>query len=311
MRLDLWLAARFTYRSRAEWQNAVRRGEILLNGGKTRPARILHGDETVDFVVPDLPEPPVSADYRILAEFPQFIVVEKPGNLPVHPSGRFFNHTLLMFLRRDLGAELYPVNRIDRETSGIVVFARTPPAAARLSGVLAEHSVRKKYLVLVHGSFASETMRAAGWLSADPRSPVRKKRRFTSDRPDDPEAESCDTEFIRIKCLEGFSELVCILHSGRLHQIRATLCSLGFPVVGDKLYGPDETIFGRFADGRMTDADKNLLMAERQCLHAFELEMTNPFDGKNYRFVSPPPPVFSELEKRLFADSLPSAEKLP
>ena len=113
-RLDAWLAARFTYRSRSEWQQAVRRGEIVLNGERTRPARILHGDETVDFIVPDLPEPPVATDYRILADPPQYIVVDKPGNLPVHPSGCFFNHTLLMLLRRDLGTELYPVNRIDR-----------------------------------------------------------------------------------------------------------------------------------------------------------------------------------------------------
>ena len=91
-RLDAWLAARFTYRSRSEWQQAVRRGEIILNGTRTRPARILRGDETVDFIVPDIPEPPVRTDFRILADEPQYLAVEKPGNLPVHPSGRFFNH---------------------------------------------------------------------------------------------------------------------------------------------------------------------------------------------------------------------------
>ena len=300
MRLDLWLAARFTYRSRAEWQNAVRRGEILLNGASARPARILRGGETVEFIVPDLPEPPVSADYHILADFPQYIVVDKPGDLPVHPSGRFFNHTLLMLLRRDLGADFYPVNRIDRETSGIVVFARTPSAAARLSGSLAKHPVRKKYLVFVHGCFPSAPLRAAGWLSADPHSTVRKKRRFTFDRPDGPDPESSDTEFIRLKCSEGFSELSCLLHTGRLHQIRATLCSLGFPVVGDKLYGLDDTVFSRFADGKMTDADKKTLLVDRQCLHASEMEMTDPFDGKEKRFVSPLPPLLSDLENRLF-----------
>ncbi len=300
MRLDLWLAGRFTYRSRAEWQNAIRRGEILLNGTSTRPARVLRGDETVDFVVPDLPEPPVCTDYHIVADLPQYLVVDKPGDLPVHPSGRFFNHTLLMLLRRDLGVELYPVNRIDRETSGMVVFARTPSAAAQLSRSLSRHSVRKKYLVFVHGCFPSPTLRAVGWLSADPLSSVRKKRRFTFDPPDDPDAESSDTEFVLLKKSDGFSELSCLLHTGRLHQIRATLFSLGFPVVGDKLYGLDESIFSRFADGKMTDADKNTLLSDRQCLHASELQMTDPFDGTEKRFCSPLPTALCELEKRLF-----------
>ena len=299
-RLDQWLAARFTYRSRAEWQTAIRQGEILLNGVATRPARILHGDETVDFIVPDLSEPPVATDYRILADLPQYIVVDKPGNLPVHPSGCFFTHTLLMLLRRDLGTELYPVNRIDRETSGIVMFARTPAAAAALSRTLSKHTVRKKYLVFVHGKVPFEHHRAVGWLSADPDSSVRKKRRFTLEKTDDPETENCDTEFIRIKCSGEFSLLSCLLHTGRLHQIRATLFSMGFPVVGDKLYGPDETIFRRFADGNMTDADEKVLLIDRQCLHAEEMEMTDPFDGKVKKFISPLPPGLSDLKKRLF-----------
>ena len=239
-------------------------------------------------------------DYRILADLPQYLVVDKPGDLPVHPSGRFFNHTLSMLLRRDLGTELYPVNRIDRETSGMVIFARTPSAAARLSKALAEHSVRKKYLVFVHGCFPDASLRAVGWLSADPLSAVRKKRRFTFERPEDPDAESSDTEFIRVRHSERFSELSCLLHTGRLHQIRATLCSLGFPVVGDKLYGLDESIFSRFADGKMTDADKDMLLVDRQCLHASEMEMTDPFDGKEKRFFSPLPPLLSGLEERLF-----------
>ena len=296
LRLDAWLAGRFTYRSRTEWQNAVRAGEILLNGTRTRPSRLLHGDEIIDFVVPDLPEPAVRTDFRILAETPQYLAVEKPGDLPVHPSGCFFNHTLLMLLRKEYG-ELYPVNRIDRETSGIVLFARTPESAGTLSAALTRRTVGKKYVVYVHGEFPAEPYRAVGWLSPDPISAIRKKRRFTIEKPGSMEAEDCDTEFVHSTFFKGISKLECLLHTGRLHQIRATLFSLGFPVVGDKLYGLDDTIFGRFADGKMTESDKKLLLIERQALHAFELKMTDPFDGKEKTFVSPVPAELTALEK--------------
>ncbi|MBO4631826.1 MAG: RluA family pseudouridine synthase, partial [Lentisphaeria bacterium] len=220
LRLDCWLAARFTYRSRSEWQTAVRSGEILLNGAQTRPSRILHGDEIIDFQFPDQQEPPVRTDYRILADFPQYAVVDKPGNLPVHPAGRFFQHTLLILLQKKYG-QMYPVNRLDRETSGTVLFARTPKAAARLAEALSDSKVSKKYLVYVHGCFPEGRTRASGWLAPDAGSPIRKKRRFTARKPNSPDCETCDTEFICLRQNRFYSKLECILHTGRLHQIRA------------------------------------------------------------------------------------------
>ena len=294
-RLDCWLASRFTYRSRSEWQQAVRRGEIVLNGSRTRPSRILHGDEIIDFIVPDIPEPPVRTDFRILADCPKYLAVEKPGNLPVHPSGRFFNHTLLMLLRPEFG-ELYPVNRLDRETSGIILFAREPAAAAALSAALTKHAVLKKYIAYVHGHFPAAPLHAAGWLSSDPGSSIRKKRRFTFEKPISDPAESSDTEFRLLSGKNDLSKVECILHTGRLHQIRATLFSLGFPVVGDKLYGLDDTIFDRFSDGKMTEEDKKILVVDRQALHACELKMTDPFDGKEKTFSSPLPAELKVLE---------------
>ena len=299
LRLDCWLAARFTYRSRAEWQSAIRSGEIRLNGAETRPARVLRGDEIIDFQLPDRQEPSVRTDYRILADFPQYTVLDKPGNLPVHPAGCFFHHTLLMLLQKQYG-QMFAVNRLDRETSGTVLLARTPKAAARLAAALSEPGVAKKYLVYVHGCFPAGRMRAAGWLSPDPESVVRKKRRFTFQKPDSPDCETCDTEFLRLhhNCL--FSKLECVLHTGRLHQIRATLFSLGFPIVGDKLYGLDDQIFDRFSDGRMTESDKKTLIVDRQALHACKLRMTDPFDGVEKTFSAPVPAELTDLERILF-----------
>ena len=297
LRLDFWLASRFSYRSRSEWRDAVRSGDILLNGAPAKPSRILRGDETVDFLAPDIPEPPVRTDYRILAETPHYIAVDKPASLPVHPSGRFFNHTLLMLLRRDFG-EVYPVNRIDRETSGIVLFARTGEAAAKLAEAIAARSAHKKYLVYVHGRFTPEHVRAAGWLSPDPDSSIRKKRRFTDWKPDHPECEDADTEFRLLSSFGPLSKLECRLYTGRRHQIRATLFSLGFPVAGDKLYGLDDRIFARFSDGVMTERDRELMLGlDRQALHAAELTLTDPFDRQEKVFTSPLPEELLNLEK--------------
>ena len=292
MRLDHWLTSRFTYRSRTEWQKAIRDSQILLNGKKTRPSRILHGDEIIDFDFGNIEEPPVRTDYSILYENPHFIAVAKPGNIPVHPAGRFFNHTLLMLLRKNYG-ELYVVNRLDRETSGIVLFARSSEAAAALSGCLARREAFKKYIVLVHGDFP-QTLDGTGWLSPDTASTIRKKRRFTVEKPDllSDDVEDCKTVFNLLEKCGPLSKVECILHTGRLHQIRATLCSLGFPVAGDKLYGVDDTIFSRYADGIMTAQDRENLLYERQALHAWKLEFISPFNGEKVCFEAPFPDEF-------------------
>lgn len=298
MRLDQYLARRFTYHSRSAWQESIRKGEILLNGRKTRSSRILQGEEQIDFNFPEKEEPPVRSDYILLAEEKQYIVVSKPGNLPVHPSGRYFNHTLLMILRKKY-PELFIVNRLDRETSGTVLLARSAKASALLCKAMEQRKIYKEYVVYVYGKFPEEPFTARGYLSADPASPVRKKRRFTYGKPPEKECpcEECSTSFSLIKQYSSLAKVCCILHSGRLHQIRATLCSLGYPVMGDKLYGLDAKIFARFSDGKMTEEDKKLLLIDRQALHAKVLQFESPFDGTLLTFTAPLPEELISLEK--------------
>lgn len=291
VRLDQYLAGRFTYRSRTLWQDWVRRGVLKLNGRRTRPSRVLHAGEIVslDMTLEAVPEPPVRTDYAVLAETPDFLAVDKPGDLPVHPSGRYFNHTLQRLLLPRFGA-VHPVNRLDRETSGIVLFARSGAAARKLAELFETGAIRKTYAALVFGDFP-ETLAANGFMSADPVSPVHKKRRFTFDLPAGAEAvETCSTDFVLRGRSDGLSLVECRPHTGRLHQLRATLFSLGFPLAGDKLYGPDDTIFLRFRADAMTDSDRARLRLERQALHAEKLEFVSPFTGEPLVFRSPLPP---------------------
>lgn len=298
-RLDMYLSARFTYRSRAEWQKTVRAGEILLNGLPTRPSRLLHAGETLSFELADDSEPEVRTDFSVLHETPDFLVVSKPGNLPVHPAGCYFANTLLMLLRKEYG-ELFVVNRLDRETSGLVLLARNAAAARKLSRMVEHRNVKKQYVVFVHGVFPREHLSADGFLSPDPGSEVRKKRRYTAERPEGPDTEDCRTDFTLLASCGNFSMLECLLHTGRFHQIRATLFSLGFPVVGDKLYGPDDSIYLRYTKKALTDEDRKRLVLDRQALHAWRMEFPSPFDRSELSFEAPLPPELTQLKEQCF-----------
>lgn len=292
-RLDFYLASRFTYRSRTAWQKAIRDGEIRLNGRKTHASRQLHTGEmiTLQMSGAELDEPPVRTDFSILLDTPAFLAVNKPPDLPSHPSGRYFNHTLQRLLLPDFGT-VHPVNRLDRETSGTMLFAKSGQAAKKLAALFETGSIRKTYLALVFGDFPEE-WNATGFLSADPNSKIGKKRRFTTDLPEDAEdAVPCSTDFQKISYRDEMSLIRCLPHTGRLHQIRATLFSGGFPMVGDKLYGPDETVFLRFIKDTMTTEDRTILRMDHQALHAASLAFRSPFTGDDLCIQAPLPDDF-------------------
>ena len=269
LRLDIFLAKRFPYHSRSGWQKAVSDGEILLNGQKTKASRALHAGEKIAFVPKNpLPEPPVDKAYQILERTPGYIAVNKPGNLPCHPSGVFFKHTLWYIMKEDLKCDLHIITRLDRETSGVVLSAIDSETASRMSQDMMAGKIGKRYLAIVHGHFDHE-IHARGYLSNDPHSAVNKKRRFTMEEV--PDSETSDTLLIPVSYDRTYSLVEARPATGRLHQIRATLCSLGFPLAGDKLYGADETFFLRFIEDALTEEDRSILILPGQALHALEL----------------------------------------
>ena len=294
VRLDHFLTERFTYQSRTGWQSVIREGRIAVNGIRVRASRRLHAGDVVTFDVKGIAEPEVDPSYSVVLDRPGFLVVSKPGCLPVHPSGCYFHNTLLMLMREEYG-ELFVVNRLDRETSGLVVLAKDAETAGVLSGLFASRQVEKTYLAAVFGEFSAGTVVKNGWLSSDPVSPVRKKRRFTETDPGTEGAEPCATEFACLKTNGRFSLVECRPHTGRLHQIRATLYSCGFPLVGDKLYGPDDTIFLRFTEDALTDADRAALVLPTQALHAWRLRFTMPGTDGTVECESAPPDGMMKL----------------
>lgn len=290
--LEQFLAGRFTYRSLEEWRERIRTGEILLNGILAEPDQRLELHDSVEYFPGDLPEPEADLNYRIAYEDETLMVIDKPGNLCVHPSGPFFRHTLWHLLSTRFG-EIHLVNRLDRETSGLLIVAKNSAAAAKLGR--RGWPVRKEYLALVSGRFEQE-VDAAGFLVPDTESVVRKKRRFVAgERPPAGAVhpESARTLLAPEEIGERFSLVRATPVTGRLHQIRATLFSLGFPLVGDKLYGVDERFFLKLRSGELTEADREKLILPRQALHSTLLEFRHPVSGETITVKSPFPEEFA------------------
>ena len=293
LRLDYYLSERFTYHSISKWRELIADGQISLNDKPSFKSTILHGGDVLTYAPVDLKEPAVDFNYSIVYEDEHLFVINKSGNLPCHPAGPFFKHTLWHHVSSRYG-KIYLINRLDRETSGLLIAARNPETASKFSKQLTQ--MEKEYRVLVFGDFTKAVV-ADGYLIKDKASIVRKKRHFVfADKlPDDAEkASAVKTLFEPIRSENGFSLVKAILKTGRLHQIRASLFSLGFPVVGDKLYGPDDHIYLKIREDNITDTDWSRLVMRRQALHSYRLNFTHPVNHEKMEFTAALPSDFKQ-----------------
>ena len=292
LRLDHYLAKRFTYHSLRKWRELISDGQILLNDKQCPESTILGKNDVLTYAPRDLKEPPVDFNYSIVYEDEHLFVINKSGNLPCHPSGPFFKHTLWHHVSSRYG-KIYLINRLDRETSGLLIAARNPKTAGKFSKQLTQ--IEKEYRALVFGDF-SKAVDADGYLIKDTASIVRKKRHFVfADKLADgaEKASAAKTLFEPVWSKNGFSLVKAILKTGRLHQIRASLFSLGFPLVGDKLYGPDDRIYLKIRDDKITDEDWSNLVMRRQALHSYRLSFIHPEYLEKMEFTAPLPSDFA------------------
>jgi 23S rRNA pseudouridine955/2504/2580 synthase/23S rRNA pseudouridine1911/1915/1917 synthase len=310
-----FLATRFTYHTREGWIERMAEGRVTVNARPVAPEQTLLAGDVLAYEASDIPEPPMDDRIDLVHLDDVLAVVNKSGNLTCHPGGRYFNHTLWALLKKRHGVDDPTfVNRIDRETSGLVVVARAPAAALNLRAQFSGRAVEKRYVALVEGAFPP-ALSAAGWVAVDFSGELLKKRRFVpvqvSERvpgaaihppadcpPVTPDAQWAATEFRLLAAHGPVSEIEARPLTGRLHQIRVTLQTLGFPVVGDKMYGLDPSVFLRFCRDACTPEDRIRMRMQRQALHAAGLRFRHPRFGRSLAFALPLP----EDMRRAIAD---------
>lgn len=176
LRIDKYLADRFTYFSRTKWQREITAGRISINGRMISNGHlVIRGGDIILYRGSSRDEPEVDTSFSILFEDETIIAVNKSGNLPVHPSGRFFNNTLLIQLQNERQEKLYPVHRIDRETSGIILFSRDNRLISKIQDSIKAGG--KKYLSIVLGEPGDDLFTVDAPLGVAQKSQIRKKGR--------------------------------------------------------------------------------------------------------------------------------------
>ncbi len=292
-KVSLWLAKRYTYHSTQKWTEYIRDGRVKINGENVTPETLIQNSDIVAYYPEPIIEPPVNRDYKTVYEDEDLLVINKPCDIPCHPGGIYFENTLWYVLKEKY-EYISLINRLDRETSGVMLIAKNKISAKFYFNKMMERQIDKEYLVLVHGT-VKEEISGKGWLVPATDSVIRKKRDFIQD-PDafqpvgegDPSKQFSHTEFYHIKNHNNYSLLGCKLYTGRTHQIRATICSIGFPVVGDKIYGLDDSYFFKFINDTLTKEEWNNLLLKNQALHSWKTTVPM-LNGETNTFEAPKP----------------------
>jgi 23S rRNA pseudouridine1911/1915/1917 synthase len=295
LRLDLFLTKKEPGLSRAQIQRAVTEEMVLVNGRPIKAGRRVKAADTVAIRIP-APKPsgviPETIPLTILYEDSSLLVVDKPAGMVVHPAAGHTGGTLVNALLhhcRDLsgiGGVLRPgiVHRLDKGTSGLLVVAKSDAAHWGLAGQFKRHEVKKIYLSLVYGNPRID----GGRIEADVgRHPTDRKKMSTASR----RGRSAVTLW-RVRERFGVAALLEIdIETGRTHQIRVHLTDLGYPLVGDRVYGGAGRIKG-VEDAAMRARMKEL---DHQALHAWRLAFTHPVTGEALSFSSPLPEDIASL----------------
>lgn len=286
MRLDRWLSLELTRLTRSRAQEIVAHFAFTQQGKSLGPSHRVRAGEVIALYRPRWEEPPAPRDVGILYLDEHVVAIDKPAGLPVHPSAKYHHNTLTSVI-----AERFPdervvlAHRIDRETSGIILLARSREAERRLKSDFAERRVQKTYHALVHGVVGPDhqVIDAPMCLHGGEIGVKMVVRPVT--RGGMPSVTRVDV----IERLDGYTLVAAHPETGRQHQIRVHLAHVGHPLVGDKLYAHGDEMFLACLEGPPDEAMMRKLLLDRQALHAAEVTLTHPITKEPLTVSAPLP----------------------
>lgn len=288
IRLDKFLSEQFPEQSRSYLQKLIRDGNVLIDGKCVKSGFSLNKGNKISIEFPEPTEleiEPQKMDLEIVYEDDDVILINKPKGMVVHPAPGHIRDTLvngLLYHCREnlsgINGVLRPgiVHRIDRDTTGILIVCKNDLSHQSIAEQLKEHSITRKYRALVHGNLKDEEGIIRGAIG---RHPVDRKKMAINERTGKPAV----THYRVLARYGSYTYIECVLETGRTHQIRVHMASIGHPLVGDEVYGPAKCPF----------------KLQGQCLHAMVLGFVHPRTGQYMEFSADLPEYFQALLKKI------------
>ncbi|MEE1197352.1 MAG: RluA family pseudouridine synthase [Lachnospiraceae bacterium] len=287
-RIDKYLSEQLEGTSRSYIQKLIENGQVSVNGKAVKSNYKLRADDVLSVEIPEPEELKVEAEeipLSVLYEDEQLLVVDKPKGMVVHPAAGHYNGTLVNALLYHCKDQLSGINgvmrpgivhRIDRNTTGALVVCKTDLAHQSLAEQLKVHSITRKYRGIVHGNIKEDEGTIHSIIGRDPKD----RKKMASGVKNGKDAV---THYRVLERFGNYTYAEFVLETGRTHQIRVHMRSIGHPLLGDDLYGPAKCPF-------------NL---EGQTLHAMVLGFIHPVSGSYMEFTAPLPEYFEKLLGKL------------
>lgn len=306
LRIDKFLMIRIPNASRTKLQNAADAGCILVNDKPAKPSYKVKPLDVISIVLPHPPKDteiyPEDIPLEIIYEDDHLLIVNKRAGMVVHPGHNNVSGTLVNALAWHLKGNTFStesnirpglVHRIDKNTSGLLVVAKNELAMTHLAKQFFNHSIKRRYVALAWGDFETDEGTITGFIGRS-----LKDRRVFQLYDSEEKGRWSVTHYTVLERLQYVSMIECRLETGRTHQIRVHMKSVGHSLFADSTYGGDRIVKGPNHAKYKQFVENCLMICPRQALHARSLGFIHPATGKEVYFEAPLPPDFAELMEK-------------